>query len=236
MISLYAGTPGSGKSLHSSKDIISRLKRKRVTIGNFSVNRNVVKRRKGFFITVENHRLTPERLMEFSRRYSAHLGRRLHEGELLLIIDEAQLLFNSRDYGSKERRSWLSFFTQHRKFGYDVVLVAQFDRMLDRQVRCLIEYEFMHRKVSNFGFIGTVLGLLTGGNFFVSIKRWYPIHEKVESEFFFGTNSMFRLYDTYNEFSGFNEIPKKKALSISACEAGVGGPAEAAEIDKSHAL
>lgn len=236
MISLYAGTPGSGKSLHSSKDIIFRLKHNCVTIGNFSINRNAVKKRKGFFLTVENYRLTPERLMAFSRRYSTHLGRRLREGELLLIIDEAQLLFNAREYGSSERRTWLSFFTQHRKYGYDVVLVAQFDRMLDRQVRCLIEYEYMHRKVSNFGFIGTVIGLLTGGNFFVSIKMWYPIRQKVESEFFRGTKTMFLLYDTFNEFWGFHEKPTKKEVPPPAREAGLGGPAEAAERGTSHAL
>lgn len=229
MISLYEGTPGSGKSLHTAKDIIWRLKHKRITIGNFTINRDAVKKRKGVFLTVENWRLTPERLMDFSRRLSSHYGRRLREGEILLIIDESQLLFNSRDYNAKERRSWLSFFTQHRKFGYDVILVAQFDRMLDRQVRCLIEYEFIHRKVSNFGFIGTILGFLFGGNLFVSIQQWYPIHEKVDSGFFMGSKSMFRLYDSYNEFSGFNDKPTRKVVPLPARETGVGGPVEAAE-------
>jgi len=225
MINLYSGTPGSGKSLHTARDIRMRLKKKRVTIGNFAINVNCVHKRKGWFLLVENWRLTPERLMNFSMKYSKHIGRSLREGELLLIIDEAQLLFNSRDYNAKERRSWLSFFTQHRKFGFDVILIAQFDRMLDRQIRCLIEYEYIHRKVSNAGYMGMFLGLISGDNLFVSIKRWYPLHEKVESEFFVGGKKLYRIYDSFNHFSGFDDKPIKIKPALPAGQAGVGGPA-----------
>ena len=40
-----------------------------------------------------------------------------------------------------------SHFSQHRKLGYRVILIAQFDRMLDRQIRSVLEYEYIHRKV-----------------------------------------------------------------------------------------
>lgn len=75
-------------------------------------------------------------------------------------------------------------FTQHRHFGYTVVLVAQFDRMIDRQIRSLIEYEYVHRKLSNFGLKGMLLNLAMGGRTFVSVKIWYPMKEKVGQEFF----------------------------------------------------
>lgn len=203
MISLYSGTPGSGKSLHTAKDIRDRLQTKNcITLGNFYINARTVKpkKRRGTYIFVENYRLTPQRLIDFSRRLSRHLGRRLKEGELMLYIDEAQLLFNSRDWQTKERQSWLSFFTQHRHFGYDIVLISQFDRMLDRQIRGLIEYDFVHRKISRAGRFGAFLGFITGGNLFVTIKFWYPIHEKVSSEFFLGNKKLYDLYDSYNCF------------------------------------
>ena len=117
-----------------------------------------------------------------------------------MIIDEAQLLFNSREWQNVSRQGWLSFFSQHRHYGYDVILVAQFDRMLDRQVRCLIEYEEVHRKVSRFGYIGFFIGLFTGGNLYVAVKRWYPIKERVEGNFFFGNKKLFAIYDSYNHF------------------------------------
>ena len=147
-----------------------------------------------------NDRLTPERLLQFSRKLSRHLGRRLKEGEILLLIDEAQLLFNSREWQNISRQGWLSFFSQHRHYGYDVILVAQFDRMLDRQVRCLIEYEEVHRKVSRFGYIGFFVGLLTGDNLYVAVKRWYPIKERVEGSFFVGSKKLFAIYDSYSHF------------------------------------
>lgn len=201
MIELYSGTPGSGKSLHTAKELRTRLRmHKRVIIGNFYVNTKAIKRRKGAYLFVMNDRLTPDRLLQLSRKLSKHLGRRLKEGEILLVIDEAQLMFNSREWQNISRQGWLSFFSQHRHYGYDVILVAQFDRMLDRQVRCLIEYEEVHRKVSRFGYIGFFLGLFTGGNLYVAVKRWYPIKERVEGNFFFGSKKLFDIYDSYNHF------------------------------------
>ena len=145
MISLYSGTPGSGKSVHAAKEIAIRLRRENaVVLGNFYFNTKAVKKGKGTYLYVPNHRLDPDRLLKFSRRLSRHLGRRLREGEVRIYIDEAQLLFNSREYASTSRRAWLSFFSQHRHYGFDIILMAQFDRMLDRQIRGLIEYEHVH--------------------------------------------------------------------------------------------
>lgn len=210
MINLYSGTPGSGKSLHTAKEIRSRLRHsKRFIIGNFYVNTKMIKKRKGDYILVLNDRLTPDRLLQFSRKLSRHLGRRLKEGEILLIIDEAQLLFNAREWQNLARNGWLSFFSQHRHYGYDIILAAQFDRMLDRQVRCLLEYETIHRKVSRFGVIGAIIGLLTGKNLYIAIEKWYPLKEKVGSSLFVGTKKLFELYDSYNHFDAPGE--KKKA-------------------------
>lgn len=203
MISLYSGTPGTGKSLHAARDIRDRLEtRNAVTIGNFLVNCSCIpqKKRRGVYLYVPNHRLTPERLIRFSQRLSRHLGRRLREGEVVLFIDEAQLLFNAREWQSMGRSGWLSFFTQHRHFGYDVVLIAQFDRMLDRQIRGVIEYDVVHRKVSRAGRFGAFLGFLSRGSLFIFIRRWYPISEKVSSEFFLGNQKLYAVYDSYNIF------------------------------------
>lgn len=205
MITLYSGTPGSGKSLHAARDIRDRIRsRKCVVIGNFYVNLKNIPKRKGTYIFVENYRLTPERLLLFSKRYASHLGRRLREGEIMIFIDEAQLFFNSREWQSVSRRGWMSFFTQHRHYGYDVCLMAQFDRMLDKQIRGLLEYEVKHRKISRAGKFGKVLGLFFMNNLFVAITFWYPIKEKTDSVFFLGSNKLYAIYDSYNHF----EMPK----------------------------
>ena len=201
MIELYSGTPGSGKSLHVASEIRKRLKtHKRVIIGNFFVNQNAIPKKKGVYLYVANNRLTPQRLLRFARKFSDHLGRRLKEGEILLVIDEAQLLFNSREWQNLSNTGWLSFFSQHRHYGYNVILIAQFDRMLDRQVRSLLEYEIVHRKVSRGGNIGLFVGLLFNNNLYVAVTRWYPLKERVSGDFFIGTKKLYAIYDSYNHF------------------------------------
>ena len=209
MITLYSGTPGAGKSLHLASRLYHWMQYKNAPIiGNFHCDFSAIKKQKGSFLYLDNSELTPERLLSFSKNYSDYVGRRVREGEILLVIDEAQLLFNSREWVKSDRAEWCSFFTQHRKLGYEVVLVAQFDRMLDRQIRSLIEYEWIHRKVSNFGTKGKIISSFCGGRLFVAVKVWYPLKEKVGSEFFFYRKKFSDIYDTYALFS----IPKERAI------------------------
>lgn len=213
MIYLYSGTPGSGKSLHTARVIYYTLKRGLPVIANFDINLNKIKNAKGDFLQVDNGKLTPQFLIDYSRNYFKN--GRVVEGKITLIIDECQLLFNAREWNVKGRADWLSFFTQHRKYGYDIILIAQFDRMIDRQIRSLIEYEQIHRKVSNFGWKGKILSIVMGGHTFVAVKVWYPMQEKVGSEFFHATKKFYSLYDTYNSFasaeSGGKGVPPRPA-------------------------
>lgn len=196
MIRLYSGTPGSGKSLHNARDIITRSRFGEPVIGNFPCDLGKFKR--AAYTYVDNADLTPDFLIQYSQDYFK--GGRVKEGSILLVIDECQLIFNAREWQQAGRDKWLSFFTQHRKLGYDITLIAQFDRMIDRQIRSLIEYEYIHRKVSNFGFAGKLLSLFLGGNTFVAVKMWYPLHERIGSEFIHARKSLYGIYDSYATF------------------------------------
>lgn len=213
MIYLYSGTPGSGKSLHQAKDIYYWLRRGNTCIANFDVDLNKIPKCKGNFIYLDNEYLTPENLIKFSKVYFH--DHRFAEGKLRVYIDECQLLFNAREWQISGRKEWLSFFTQHRKYGYDIFLVAQFDRMVDRQIRSLIEYEVIHRKASNFGTVGLLAGILAGGNLFVAVTMWYPLHERIDSSFFKANKKYYQLYDTFNTFEsekkgGFLNVTNNK--------------------------
>lgn len=198
MIYLYSGTPGSGKSLHMAKDIYDWLRWGNVCICNFDVNVKNIPKAKGQFIFLNNDNLSPEILIKFSKVFFSK--NKFKEGALRLYIDEAQLLFNARDWAQKGRKGWLSFFSQHRKYGYDIYLVAQFDRMIDKQIRSLIEYEFIHRKVKNFGRTGNIFNAVAGGSLFVVVKVWYPLKEQIGSQFIKGTKKYYSLYDTLDTF------------------------------------
>lgn len=200
MISLFSGTPGSGKSLHVASYIYERCKRERVTIGNFDVNRKVIPNPE-FYYYWDNSEITVERLVQFSFEYFQ--DNKFREGKILLILDEAQLLFNAREWSVKGRSDWILFFTQHRKLGYDIIMVAQFDRMIDKQIRSLFEYEVVHRKLSNFGWKGKLLSIWTLNRLFVAVKIWYPLKERVGSEYFLYSKKYASLYDTRALFDLF---------------------------------
>lgn len=202
MIYLYSGTPGSGKSLHQASEIYWKIHNGKPVLANFEVNIDAIKGNKdrmGEFYYISNDILRPELLIKYSQIYfKTH---KFKEGIISLFIDECQLMFNAREWSIKGRKEWISFFTQHRKYGYNIYLVAQFDRMIDRQIRSLIEYEVIHRKVKNFGKWGFFFNLVSGGQLFVAVTMWYPMKERVGSEFFKGNKRYFELYNTYNTFS-----------------------------------
>ena len=199
MICLYSGTPGSGKSLHVAGNIKARLFLNKPVICNFEIDSARVKHPEAFRY-LSNQEITPAELIQFSRDYFA--GRKVREEEIWLVLDEAQLLFNAREWQAVSSAGWVSFFSQHRKYGYHVVLIAQFDRMLDRQIRSLIEYEYIHRKVSNYGWFGKIFSAFAAGKLFVAVQMWYPIKERIGSEFFIARKGLYSLYNTYADFGG----------------------------------
>lgn len=220
-IDLYSGTPGSGKSLHAAKRIVDWSRQGKPVITNFEVDLSKYPKAKQFY--VDDDELTPDFLVKFSREYFE--GRKLtkkDEDTILLVIDECQLIFNSREYQKKDRKSWIKLFSTHRHLGYHVILIAQMDKMLDKQIRGLIEYEFIHRKLSNFGKAGKLLTVALAGEMFTSVQMWYPLKLKIGSQMFRAKKKYYSIYDSYASFGDPKPLP---AADQSAHEA----PAEPAQ-------
>ena len=200
MIDLYSGTPGSGKSLHMAEFCYYALKLGKPVIGTFYINEEITKNLKGKYTYVNIYDLKPENLIKYAYRYQRNHKHKNPEGTMLLMIDEAQRIFNSREYRGEGRNEWITFFAEHRHLGYDIILVSQMDRMLDRQIRGLVEYEYIHRKVANFGIFGKIVKLLFWGDMFVWVKYWYPMKERIDSNFYRGTKKFYSFYDSYQLF------------------------------------
>lgn len=201
-IRLFSGTPGSGKSYHAACEIFRWLRFKdRGLICNFPLNGKILKKKqKCRFDYVENRNLTVQYLMDYAAIYHKFGVER----QTLVIIDEAQILFNARSFASKDRQEWCTFFSQHRKYGFDFILIAQYDRMLDRQIRCLLEYEVRHRKLNNYGIGGFFLSAFTGfSTWFVAIEYWYGGNNlKLDSSMLMFRQSKADIYNSYQLFSG----------------------------------
>lgn len=195
MIYLYSGSPGSGKSLHVARDIYYRLnksKNSRNVIANFTINRKMIKSKKANFIYKDNSELTVQFLLDHALK-NHKLGK---ENQTLVVVDECQVIWNSREWQSNhDRMEWIKFFTQHRKLGYNFIVISQNDRMIDRQIRSLFEYEIKHRKVNNFK-IGKLLPFAT----FVAVSYWYGVNEKLGVEFFTYKKKWGKFYDSYGTF------------------------------------
>ncbi len=129
------------------------------------------------------------------------------ENQTILVIDECQELFNSRSWNRSDRLEWCSFFRQHRKYGYDVYLISQDDKVIDKQIRSILQYEWEHRCVNNYKFLGRIMGFLAGGKLFVWVKRMYGIkgkEAKIGSKFFSGQPRYYAFYDSYKTFTRDN--------------------------------
>lgn len=199
MIYLYSGTPGSGKSYHATFDIWQKLRRKdkNRVICNYQLS--IPSQFPGHFDYWDNSEITIDKLMS----YAAEHHRRGIEGQTLLVIDEAQCIFNSRDWNSgggkvhlalkksDSRMDWIKFFSQHRHLGYNIILVAQSDKMLDKQIRMLIEYDVKHLKINNgfFAFLPFTC--------FLAVEKWYGQQMKLSSQVLRYRKKIAHMYDSY---------------------------------------
>lgn len=154
MLYLYMGTPGSGKSLYASGQILEALWYKKLVIANFPLSFKHLKGKlnqwlygSGTICEVRNSELHPNFLIGASQYWFK--GERPKESRILLVIDECSLIFNPRDWNRKDRTSWLEWLPQHRKYGYDIIMICQSDVQLDKQIRPLLEYRMQFKLVNS---------------------------------------------------------------------------------------
>lgn len=210
-ITIMTGTPGSGKSLDCARLIRDTLKyKKHPVIANFEVN--VDESWKGNFTYWPNNRITADNLVSFALDNDS---RSRKEDSILLVIDESQLLFNSRTWADKDRLKFIEFMSQHRKYKYKIVLIAQSDIMIDKQFRALIEFEVSHRKAANYGLFGKLVNLVCLGNMFYACTYYYMQHVKIDGYWFRYSKRLASLYDSYKSFEGKDSgVPARSAAAL----------------------
>ena len=210
-IYFYSGTPGSGKSLHVARVIYNRLRYAKLpVICSFPVNLDYIsnggKRKIGDFVHLPYEDMSPDYFYDYALKHCVK-GK---ESQVLVIIDECQLLFNPREFSRADRMEWIKFFTQHRHLGYDFILVSQFDLLVDKQIRCLFEYDIKHRKLNNFG-----ITRFFPVPVFVAATYWYCVKKKVSAEFFLYHKRYSRIY---NSFDMRDRLEKSRTASVAAAE------------------
>lgn len=146
---VYSGVPGSGKTYHAVRDMVCNRSPVVTNVRVSGIPDAAV-------LPISD--IKPRLLMAFSDWwFSSHPYR---ENSLLLVVDEAQLLFNSRTWKDDDRLDWLAFLSQHRKYGYRCVFIAQSIQMIDKQFRCLCEFDVRHTAASSVSVATRFLSLL----------------------------------------------------------------------------
>lgn len=196
MIYFYSGTPGSGKSLHATIDIYYRLTKHKYpnVISNYTINLDSIKKKKKdySFIYKDNSDLTVDFLVNHAIK-NHKMG---IENQTLVVVDEGSIIWNAREWKSNyNRMDWLKFFVQHRKLGYNFIIISQTNIQIDKQIRSIFEYEVKHRKINNFK-IGKIIPIST----FIAVTYWFGINEKLSSEIFVYKKKYGKLYDSFGTF------------------------------------
>lgn len=211
MIMFFSGLPGSGKSLHCAKMIDKYHRRGKHVIANFEINprfwdkrrckKNKYSKEPGILYETVHDGITVDFLMDFADKNHARNKRgQIIEKQTLLIIDECQTMFNSRSWNQKGRSQWCIFFSQHRKFGYSIILVSQSKEQIDKQIRKQFQYDFNHRNAKYFKLIGLFFSLFFFGNFIVIPVKSMDTGKHDHTEFLLCGKRYYKLYDSYKIF------------------------------------
>lgn len=201
-IDVFTGVPGSSKSLHAARLVRYALDRKypRPVIANFPLSSKARVMHPEEYHYIPNEEMSAGKIIDFADDYWSEHPDAFREDYILLVIDEAQLLFNSRRWSDRARMSYLEFLSQSRKYGIRVVLIAQSSKMIDNQFRMLIEREYNHRRIASMGPVGALLALPFRGRLFLVVRYLYQSNERLGMDLMTASKADMRMYDSYARF------------------------------------
>jgi hypothetical protein len=221
-IEFYTGTPGSGKSYHALEAIIDALDKGKHVIANFPLNFTEKMIRDGHadrFMFIPDEFLMGEQGMailwqiSYEKIYDKALmfpekSEKMHrffgQGEslCLVVIDESGNYYPPDESTNPVQKKWKLFFRQHRKMGYDFILISQGTNDINKSIRSCVEYEVAHRKanrVAPFKWLPWTL--------FFYVRYWTADRKRqlLNSESSIYVKRFAALYDTHMMFGEFEQ-------------------------------
>lgn len=211
MIYLVSGPPGNGKSFYAIRKVAQSLEEGKLVAGNVELAQDwprILARRSWPFLLnpLARRRLLrdgPSRFHyteDLEELASIRLAGR-GEGRGLMVLDEGHNWMNARSWSADDRKEIVRFFSQHRKLGWDVLLVAQHPEMIDKQVRNLVEYNVFLRNLKKAKWAGVPV---VPFNLFLAVWCWHSAQRVVVKREVFRLSWRKSLYDTFETTHGLD--------------------------------
>jgi zona occludens toxin (predicted ATPase) len=150
VIIIHEGVPGSGKSYDAIRKIIDALKNGRIVYTNIDGVHSDDCREVIAALTGFSRDALDDRLFFLEAAQIINFWDICPSGAFV-VIDEAQLFFNSRDWSKDDNRRFADWASTHRHYGYDLLLITQRAERIDSAVRSLCEFRYRYRKLNMFG-------------------------------------------------------------------------------------
>src|ERR1700736_3153585 len=211
MIECYEGRLGGGKSYSAVVRIVDHLRRGGLVATNVELRWDAICKYVAdrFGVVVENDqliRLADEQIGLFHR----HTPSGTAQLPVLVVIDEAHLNFNSRDYAKTDKlyRETLTFLTQSRKVHTDVIFISQSVLNMDKQFMRLVQFIWRFRDLSKWKIPG--LGLAWPINQILCVQFDYDGRTVVQPQFINKDKRIFELYETNSLLREFPRLDGAK--------------------------
>lgn len=151
IIEIFTGRLGGGKTYSAVERVIQLFRQGGICYTNVQLNMDYIKpfiaRKYGIeidcgkqYVYLDNGKIGS---------FHNHVSAGSDEIPALVLIDEAHLFFNSRDW-SKTSRDVLTFLTQTRKVRINVIMITQHQDNIDKQFRRLVQYYWTFRDMKKF--------------------------------------------------------------------------------------
>lgn len=152
-IQIITGTLGGGKTLHAVEKAVNHLRRG----GHVYTNIEIIPKAVETWLAVQGLKFEPDRLHLIPnagiKSFHENLERGQPDMRVYVIIDEAGLEFNSRDWKDLNR-DLLNFNVLVRKFDIYLIYIAQKPEMLDKQFRGLCQTQIDCRNLKHYKIFG----------------------------------------------------------------------------------
>ena len=150
MIMCYEGLPGAGKTYDAMRKLLDNLSQGRRILTNIDGPQKEDKREIiRHFLDFSDNKIK-KLLVHLPDNKVQEFWDHTEPGDLI-IIDEAQNFFNSRDWQSKANRFFGKWASEHRHMGVDLVLITQNVERIESSVRSLVEFTYRYKKLNMFG-------------------------------------------------------------------------------------